>query len=293
MSTAPMQHKVVLDAADLDGARTAAGVLGELYEPGPLAVTQFENGPKSFRVEAYFEAEPDVASIAEAITATGAVGLSPPRYEAVPDENWVSISQAALPPVEAGRFVVHGSHDAYRIGRRLNAILIDAGEAFGTAHHATTEGCLDAIDRVTRRRPYSRVLDLGCGSGVLAIAASRALPHARLIASDIDPIATDVARANIRANGAGRRIEVVTSVGFDHPKLRPPMSYDLIIANILAAPLIMLAPKMRQALQADGTVILSGLLATQAAEVIAAYRAQGFVVLARRDIAGWSTLTLG
>lgn len=292
MNAAAMQHKVVLDAADLDGARTAAGVLGELYEPAPLAVTQFEAGP-NFRVEAYFETEPDVSAIVEAIAAAGASGLSVPRYEAVPDENWVAISQAALPPVSAGRFVVHGSHDAALIGRRLNAILIDAGEAFGTAHHATTEGCLDAIDRITRRRTYDRVLDLGCGSGVLAIAASRALPHAHLIASDIDPIATDVARANIRANGAAGRIEVVTAVGFDHPKLRPPMSYDLIIANILAAPLIMLAPKMRQALQADGTVILSGLLSTQAAEVIAAYRAQGFVVRARRDIAGWSTLTLG
>lgn len=288
-----MQHKVVIEAADLDGARSVSGVLGELYEPAPLAVTQFEAGPTRFRIEAYFETEPEMSAIADAIAATGAAGLSAPHYEAVPDENWVAISQAALPPVAAGRFIVHGSHDAPLIGRRQNAIVIDAGEAFGTAHHATTEGCLEAIDRVTRRRTYARVLDLGCGSGVLAIAASRALPRAHLTASDIDPIATDVARANIRANGAGSRIEVVTAVGFDHPRLRSPNVYDLIIANILAAPLILLAPKMRAALKADGTVILSGLLSTQAAEVVAAYRAQGFHLAARRDIAGWSTLTLG
>ncbi len=293
MTDRPMQYKVVLSAADLDGARSAAGVLSELYEPAPLAVTQFEEGASGYRIEAYFESEPDVAELQAVVAGTGAAGLSPPRLEMVPDENWVAISQAALPPVAAGRFIVHGSHDAARIGWRLNAILIDAGEAFGTAHHATTEGCLEAIDRMTRRRRYRRVLDLGCGSGVLAIAASRALPHARLIASDIDPIATDVARANIRANGAGSRIDIVTAVGFAHPRLRAAKAFDLIIANILAAPLIMLAPRMRAALQPGGTIILSGLLSTQAAEVIAAYRAQGFRVAARRDIAGWSTLTLG
>lgn len=292
MNDAPLQHKVVVDAADSDAARTASGVLGELYEPSPLAVTQFEAG-SAFRVEAYFEAAPDMAEIAAALGDAGSSALSAPRYEAVPDENWVAISQAALPPVAAGRFIVHGSHDALRIGRRLNAILIDAGEAFGTAHHATTEGCLEAIDRMTRRRPYKRVLDLGCGSGVLAIAASRALPQADVVASDIDPIATDVARDNIRANGAAARIDVVTAVGFEHPRLRPNRRYDLIIANILAAPLIRLAPRMRAALEPAGNIILSGLLATQAAEVIAAYRAQGFHVVARRDIAGWSTLTLG
>lgn len=293
MTDRPMQYKVVLDAAGLDGARSAAGVLSELYEPVPLAVTQFEAGPTGFRIEAYFVSAPDIAGVQAAIDGTGAEGLSPLRLEIVPDENWVAISQAALPPVAAGRFIVHGSHDAARIGRRLNAILIDAGEAFGTAHHATTEGCLEAVDRMTRRRRYHRVLDLGCGSGVLAIAASRALPHAQLVASDIDPVATDVARANIAANGAASHITVVTAVGFDHPKLRAAHAFDLIIANILAAPLILLAPRMRQSLEPGGTIILSGLLSTQAAEVIAAYRAQGFSLVARRDIAGWSTLTLG
>jgi ribosomal protein L11 methyltransferase len=293
VTDAPLKTKVVLDADDVDAARAAAGVLAELFEPAPLAVTQFETGPASFRIEAYFESAPDLAALDLALRATGRAGLSAPRLEAVPDENWVAISQASLPPVEAGRFIVHGSHDAARIGRRLNAILIDAGEAFGTAHHATTEGCLEAIDRLTRRRRYGHVLDLGCGSGVLAIAASRALPHAHLIASDVDPVATGVARENIRANGAAGRIDVVTAVGFDHPTLRAARHFDLIIANILAAPLVMLAPAMRGALKPGGTIILSGLLSTQAADVIAAYRAQGFRVAVRRDFAGWSTLTLG
>jgi ribosomal protein L11 methyltransferase len=140
--------------------------------------------------------------------------------------------------------------------------------------------------------PIHRVLDLGCGSGVLAIAAARILPHARVIASDIDPVATEVARANAAANGARNRVRVVTAVGFEHPVLRASGPYDLILANILAGPLILLAPAMRRAVPVGGVVILSGLLVTQAAEVTAAYRAQGFHVADRADIAGWTALTL-
>jgi ribosomal protein L11 methyltransferase len=286
------QFRVTIDAADSDAARSITGLLGEIFEPAPLAVTQFENGLTAHRVDAYFEDAPDLVALQEALDDLGKPGISGVRIEPVPDENWVMLSQAALPPVEAGRFTVHGSHDARRIGRRLNAILIDAGEAFGTAHHATTQGCLEAIDRLTRSQRFDRVLDLGCGSGVLAIAAARAMPSAVILASDIDAIATDVARKNIIANGEGSRIGVVTSVGFDHPRLRHAQAFDLVIANILARPLIRLAPDMRRALVRSGHVVLSGLLSVQAAEVIAAYRAQGFRVARRTDLAGWSTLTL-
>jgi ribosomal protein L11 methyltransferase len=291
-SASPAQLKVVVATADFDGARSVAGWLGEVLEPPPLAVTQFEAGSSGHVVEAYFDHRPDLDAIARALNELGQARLSPPRLETVPDDNWVALSQAALPPVRAGRFIVHGSHDAEWIGRRSGAILIDAGEAFGTAHHATTQGCLEAIDDLTRVKRFTRVLDLGCGSGVLAIAAARALPAAAVVASDVDPIATAVAAANARANGT-RQIRVVTAVGFAHAWLRPPHRFDLVIANILATPLIVLAPAMRRAMARGGRVVLSGLLTAQAAQVIAAYRAQGFYLEARRDIAGWSALTLG
>lgn len=285
------QIKLVIVAADLDAARSATGYLGEILDPPPLAVSHFERQPSGYTVEAYFDEVPDLDALTSALLDLGKPGIGAPQVETVPDANWVSISQAALPPVQAGRFVIHGSHDATRVGRRPGAILIDAGEAFGTAHHATTQGCLELLDYVARTRPYQRVLDLGCGSGVLAIAAARLLPHARVVASDIDPVATDVARANMRANGA-TRVTVVTAAGLDHGALRHAGPYDLILANILAGPLITLAPAMRRALSGGGTAILSGLLITQADEVSAAYRAQGFRLIRRLDRTGWTALTL-
>ena len=187
---------------------------------------------------------------------------------------------------------IHGSHDRDKVGHGPGAIEIDAGEAFGTAHHATTLGCLLAIDRLARRHIFNHVLDLGCGSGVLAIAAARVLPRAEIIASDIDAIATDVAAGNARINRVGRRIRFVTATGLDHPDLRAAAMFDLIIANILARPLIELAPKLRAAIAPHGRLVLSGLLVAQAAEVFANYRQAGFIMEKREDIVGWTILTL-
>lgn len=284
------QIKVKLAAATYDEARTISAMLGEAMEPAPLAVSMFEDGPPRQIVEAYFDADSDQNAIR-----AGLAELLPDArtdIETVPDENWVAVSQAALPPVSAGRYIIHGSHDLDRIGHRINAILIDAGEAFGTAHHATTLGCLHAIDRLTRRRTYRNVLDLGTGSGVLAVAAAQALPGALLSASDNDPIAIEVAAANARRNREGRRIAFHVAEGFAHPALRRAAAYDLVIANILANPLIALAPAMRRAVRTGGDIVLSGLLVPQAAEVRAAYHAHGFQLLQREDIAGWSILTL-
>lgn len=263
-----------------------------MLEPPPAATALFENpATGGWRVDAYFEAEPDLGALADVLE--NAIGTRPRlTLEAVPDENWVAISQAALPPVAAGRFLVHGSHDRDRIGRRLNAIEIDAGEAFGTAHHATTQGCLEALDRLARRRSFRRVLDLGCGSGVLAIAAARALPQARLLASDIDPVAVEVARSNVWRNGAGQRVRTIAAVGLRHPQLRGGGRFDLVLANILAGPLILLAPSLRETVEPRGLCVLSGILAEQAAEVIAAFRTSGFDVRERRTLAGWATLVV-
>jgi ribosomal protein L11 methyltransferase len=284
--------KLVLDLADRDLARSIAGALQDLLEPPPEALTLFENGPGKWRIEAYYGEPMDGAELARCVA--DITGLDVPAFttEAIPDLNWVTISQSALPPVVAGRFTVHGSHDRAKVAQGPNAILIDAGEAFGTAHHATTHGCLLALDRITRVKKFRDCLDLGCGSGVLAIALARAMPRARIAATDIDAQSVIVARSNMRANRAGHRIAALVASGLDHPRLRRPARFDLVVANILAEPLIRLAPAVSRALRRGGTLVVSGILVPQAPEVIAAYRAQGVALATHYREAGWSTLTL-
>jgi ribosomal protein L11 methyltransferase len=281
-----------LPAPDSILARALAGALENLIVPQPEAVSLFEDGKGGWNVEAYFASPPDVAALGALLANTVGQALPPLNLQDVPDLNWVAMSQAALPPVAAGRFIVHGSHDRDRIPHGPNALIIDAGEAFGTAHHATTQGCLLAIDRLTRSRPFRRVLDLGCGTGVLAIAAARALPRADILATDNDPEAVAVAKSNARANGVGQRIAFACAIGLDHPWLRHAAPFDLVLANILAAPLQALAPKVAKAVRCGGVVVLSGLLNPEAAEVISCYVVQGFRLLEHRRIAGWSTLVL-
>lgn len=278
--------------SDRNLAHRLAGALQDLIEPEPSAVTLFEQPGDGWRVEAYYDDLADANSVAASLGE--ALGSPPPplTIEPVPDTNWVALSQAALPPVLAGRFTVHGSHDTRRVGQGPNAILIDAGEAFGTAHHATTYGCLLAIDRLTRRRHYARVLDLGCGSGVLSVAVARALPAARILASDLDAQSVSVAAANIAANRARSRVVAIAASGLDHPRLRAPHSFDLLIANILAGPLITLSAAIARATKSGGHIVLSGLLNHQAKEVTAVYRAHGFHLEQHERIAGWSTLVM-
>jgi ribosomal protein L11 methyltransferase len=284
-------YKLRLSAADLEAGEAAAALLSENAAPGALAVTLFEDGPACFAVEAYYDAQPSLAALGESLSALSD-RLGEPVLEAVPEQNWVALSQASLPPVAAGRFLVHGRHDRARAGARLTAIEIEAGEAFGTGHNATTALCLEAIDRLTRRRRFARVLDLGCGSGVLAIAAAQVLPGARVLAVDNDPVATAIARANARLNGAGRRVRAVDAAGFQHSLLRGESAFDLVLANLLPGLLIALAPAMRQALRPAGVAVLSGILDHQAREVGAHYRAAGFFLKARSSRAGWTVLTV-
>ncbi len=288
---------LTLDLDDRDLAREVAGALQELVIPTPDALTLFENGPDRWRIDSYYTKAVDAAELHQTLTNT--VGQSLPRFSQaiVPDENWVAISQAALPAVTAGRFTVHGSHDCHRIARGPNSILIDAAEAFGTAHHPTTLGCLRALDILTRRPPQRRrafknCLDLGCGSGVLAIALARALPSATFLASDMDQQSVVVAARNMRINGAHARIETIAAVGTAHPRIRNRAPFDLVVANILAGPLIQLAGDIRRATKPCGTLVLSGLLIGQAPAVIATYLAYGFRLVQHDRIAEWSTLTL-
>ena len=211
--------------------------------------------------------------------------------EALPQTDWVAQSLKGLAPVAAGRFYLHGSHD--RPSRPLNGhpIEIDAGTAFGTGHHGTTRGCLLAFEALAKQGKPARVLDLGCGTGVLGIAAALAT-KTPVMASDIDPEAVRVSLLNAKANGAGALLKAVTVAGTGHRALRECAPYDVIFANILARPLIHLAPSLARLLTAHGAVILSGLTHDQERMVSAAYRNQGLHHVCRFRLEGWSTLVM-
>lgn len=285
-------RKLTLLTPDREAARIIAATLQDFIEPPPDALTLFEAPEQGWRIEAYFAELPDAEELRSTIA--GFTGLDVPHIEVaqVPALNWVAISQAALPPVRAGRFTVHGTHDRGRVARGPNAILIDAGEAFGTAHHATTYGCLAAIDRLTRQRRFMRVLDLGCGSGILAIAVARVMPAAEIVATDMDSTSVEVARQNIAANTAPGRVATYVAAGLGHPRLRRRRPFDLVVANILADPLMRLARDIRRAVAPGGKLVLSGILIPQAPAVIAAFVDQGFALDRHDRVTGWSTLTL-
>lgn len=190
--------------------------------------------------------------------------------EIVPDIDWIAKSLEGLKPVRAGRFIVHGAHDRDKIKPNDLAIEIEAGQAFGTGHHGTTAGCLEMIEDVLRARTVRNALDLGTGSGVLAIGV-RKLRNIPVLATDIDPIAVRVARENVRRNGIASGIALETAPGFHSTAFSRHGPFDLIIANILARPLIKMAPQLVAHLAPGGSVILSGILATQRWKVLAAY----------------------
>ncbi len=211
--------------------------------------------------------------------------------EVLPDIDWIAKSLEGLKPVRAGRFIVHGSHDRDKSRAGEISIEIDAGQAFGTGHHGTTAGCLEVIDSVLRSRKIRRVLDLGTGSGVLAIAARKLAP-VRVLATDIDPIATKVARENVRLNGIVSGLTLETAPGFHSTAFRRHGPFDLIIANILARPLIRMAPQLAAELAPGGQVVLSGILAEQRWKVLAAYNGAGLRHVRTIWREGWVTIHL-
>jgi ribosomal protein L11 methyltransferase len=211
--------------------------------------------------------------------------------EALDDIDWVAKSLEGLQPVRAGRFLVHGAHDRAR--RRIGdiAIEIEAGLAFGTGHHGTTAGCLETIARVARREGPRNALDLGTGSAVLAIALAK-LARIPVLATDIDPVATGVARTTVRLNGMEAFVRTQTAPGFHHPVFSQKGPFDLIVANILARPLMRLAPDMASHVSPNGSLILSGILERQRNAVLAAYVGQSFRHVRTLHMDGWVTLWL-
>ena len=274
--------------------RDAAEALAEACEdlaPEPVGagVFEIEDGSDRWEVGVYFLERPDEVALALLAAAWGA---EPFVVSELPEVDWVAHVRRELTPVEAGRFFVHGSHDADRVPEGVEALCIEAAMAFGTGHHDTTKGCLQALDRLaTAGHDAHRIADIGCGTGVLAMAAARIWP-VTVLASDSDRIAVDTAAANVIANGLSGRVECIEATGFDHPVLDEAAPFDLVLANILKQPLIDLAPQMARHVGASGKIILSGLLSEQAEEVIDAYRQHGFTLDRRDDLGEWATLTM-
>ena len=287
------QTRLYLTAARAAATRVYAALEQAFEDDGfPLAIIELDEANDIHEVSLYVD--PDELSRAEAemrrIIRTIDRKLTL-ESEVLPDIDWVARSLEGLKPVRAGRFFVHGAHD--RALRRIGsiAIEIEAGLAFGTGHHGTTAGCLEMIDRVVRRERPHNALDLGTGSAVLAIAVAR-LARIPVLATDIDPVAVRVARQNVRLNGTSAYVQAVTATGFHHPAFATNAPFDLIVANILAKPLMQLAPGMARHIAPGGSLILSGILDRQRDAVVAAYVGQRFRHVKTLHREGWVTIHL-
>ncbi len=268
-----------------------AEALEEALDPSPVAVGLFERGEDRVEVFAHYDAAPPRGALLKLIAeAACGPGVGPLQIEALPPADWVRLSQGKRGMVVAGRFLIHGSHDKGKVPPTLLAIEIDAGQAFGTAHHASTRGCLLALDDVLKRGRPRDAVDIGTGTGVLAIAAAKALRR-KIIASDSDPIASATAAENARKNGVAALVRVVTAGGFAHPRLRQA-KVDLLFANLLERVLYMLAPQLARHVAPGGIAVLAGLTETQARAIEARTRAHGFVLKKRIILEGWTTLVI-
>ena len=268
-------------------------------DPAPVLMTSEpdESHPDRWLLEAYFEGRPGRSAIEMVRALVPSAAKAVAQLEKLPDEDWVTLSQQGLEPVVAGRFFVHNRPDDV-VPPGKKAFLIEAGRAFGTGQHETTEGCLLMLDRMKRLgERHDNICDIGTGTGILAFAAQHLWPHAYAIASDIDPVAVTVTAANAEVNslqlgkGPGR-LALVAAAGTEHPTIKRRAPYDLVVANILAGPLIELAPSLSAILAEGGTLILAGLLDQQAKKVLAAYRREGLRLADRIDNGQWPTLRL-
>ncbi len=274
--------------------KDAAEALGEaletlMPEPTGVGVFEIEDGSGLWEIGGYFTEAPDEIGLALLAKAHGAKDFS---ISELPETDWVAHVKRELSPVLAGRFFVYGSHDDDKVPANAIALKIEAAMAFGTGHHGTTLGCLTALDTMLDAGIVKKnIADIGCGTAVLAMAAAKVWPNP-VLASDIDEVAVDVAEANVVANGLAGQVKVVEAAGFDHADLTAAAPFDLIFANILKGPLIALCPDMAQYIAPGGHAILSGILNTQADEVLNEYVQAGFSQVSRDEIGDWTTLVL-
>jgi ribosomal protein L11 methyltransferase len=290
----PLSQPAIRAVALLDGeleARRIADVLAESLDNNDTTISVFEGPQGRWEIVLHFaeldDEEPIRSLVALASNDDIAAAMT---FEQIAATDWVAQSLEGLVPVVAGRFMVHGHHDRARVRPNQIGIEIEAALAFGTGHHGTTRGCLILLDQVLRARTPRRILDLGTGTGVLAMAAAKATRQ-QIIASDIDRVAVATAANNMRLNGAGPLVRTFVATGLRAPAFQG-RKFDLVLANILANPLKRLALPMSQHLAAGATVILSGLLPSQANDVTSAYRAAGLVLQRRIELEGWASLLL-
>jgi ribosomal protein L11 methyltransferase len=279
-------------ATDEASARQATELLGEVFDPGETAVAAFETpGGGAWALEAYFAHEPDADALRELIRPIVGAEAERATFARLEQKDWVQTALDGLQPVRAGRFLVHGVHDQAAVRPNDLAIEIEAALAFGTGHHGTTRGCLLAFAGALKRKRPRRVLDVGTGTGILALAAAKALKRS-VVAGDIDPVAVAVARDNARLNAVAPHLRFYTAPGVRHALAQRRRRFDLVFANILARPLRRLAPALSAVLARRGTLILSGLLPRDVPGVLSAYAAQGLRLARRLDLDGWAVLVL-
>jgi ribosomal protein L11 methyltransferase len=280
-------------------ARRIAAIIVETFDPATTAAAAFEEAPDTggcnkapWIVEAYFGIPPDEPNVRALVAAAaGAATARAATFGRVDERDWVTASLEGLKPVRAGRFLIHGAHGRDAVKANDIAIEIEAALAFGTGHHGSTRGCLHMLDLVARKRRPRAILDLGTGSGVLAIAAAKLFKR-KICAGDIDPVCVQAAAANARHNRAERFVRPVVAKGAAHPVLRAGVPYDLVLANILARPLRDLAPQIARLATPRAEIILSGLIARDVPGVAAAYGRQAMALARRIDIDGWATLLM-
>ncbi|MEH6665402.1 MAG: 50S ribosomal protein L11 methyltransferase [Brevundimonas sp.] len=274
------------------GARKAAEAAAAAIDADPLlegatySILEEDEDKGVWRIDAFPTSTEEADGIAARLRAQGELRVA---VEKLADADWLAMSLSGLPPVRAGRFFVYGAHDQGRVPVNTVNLMIDAGAAFGTGHHGTTVGCLVAFDELLKRERFERVLDVGAGTGVLAIAAAKT-GSAVALGTDIDRPSVRIANENAKLNAASARF--VHASGLNDQTVRGHGPYDLVFANILAPPLVALSQDIKTSLKLGGVAILSGLLRTQERRVSAAYLSRGFRLERRIHRDAWSALVL-